>query len=149
MDNFRSIAIIDDDRAWLETLSAFLEERGHSVFTAEGGLSGLDLLAQREVALAVVDFQMPDLNGLELIRLLRQRGQRARILMMSSDEDPDLAAQALALGATAFLSKNVRPAAFLKSFQQTIASLLILEPFLAKLLPYHPTRWLPVPFSRN
>jgi CheY-like chemotaxis protein len=146
MDTSRSIALIDDDRAWLETLSDFLQSRGHFVVTAEGGLRGLDLLAQREVSLAIVDFHMSDLDGLELIRLLRQRGHRARVLMVSSEEDPQLAVRAFALGATAYLSKSEKPAVFLKALQQTLTSLLK-ESLLQ--LTYCPSRWLPVPFSRN
>jgi CheY-like chemotaxis protein len=151
MNSSRSIALIDDDRAWLETLSDFLQSRGHSVVTAEGGLRGLDLLAQREVSLAIVDFHMPDLDGLELIRLLRQRGQRARVLMLSSEEDPELAVRALALGATAFLSKSEKPAVFLKALQQALTSLLILAPHTGSLLQlaYRPNRWLPVPFGQR
>jgi DNA-binding NarL/FixJ family response regulator len=152
----RRIALIDNDRAWLETLSDFLGTKGWLVHTAEGGLRGLELLARNEVALVVVDFHMPDLDGLELIRLVRERGQNLRVLLLSSEEDPELPARALAQGAAAFLSKNEAPAMFLKSLANILASLLLYSSSPDKFLPapYRQRSWLPVltrnwPFSLN
>src|SRR5258708_11447350 len=95
MDTSPRIALIDNDRAWLETLSDFLGTKGWLVHTAEGGLRGLELLARNEVALVVVDFHMPDLDGLELIRQVRARCQNLRVLLLSSEEAPELPARSL------------------------------------------------------
>jgi DNA-binding response OmpR family regulator len=156
MDPSRRIALIDDDRAWLETLADYLRYKGWQVYTAEGGIRGLELLAQNEVGLVVVDFHMPDLNGLELIRQMRGRGQDVRALLLSSEEDPELPARALAQGAAAFLSKNEAPALFLKSLANILASLLLYQSSPDRFLPapYRQNSWLPVlsrswPFSLN
>src|SRR5262249_42552996 len=109
------IVLIDDDRVWLETLADFFEARGYPVRTAEGGRLGLSLLQSDDARLAVVDFQLPELNGLELLRRLRRSGRDLAVLMLSSDDDPALPARALAEGARAFLSKSMAPSLLLRA----------------------------------
>ncbi|MFL5244924.1 MAG: response regulator [Gemmataceae bacterium] len=156
MDNSPRIALIDDDRAWLETLTDYLGAKGWHVDTAQGGVRGLELLARTEAPLVIVDFRMPDLDGLELIRQVRERGQNLRILLVSSEEDPDLPSRALAQGATAFLSKNEVPGRFLKSLAKLLASSQLYRSSPSRFLPVplQARSWLPVPaptqpFSRN
>jgi DNA-binding response OmpR family regulator len=103
------VLLVDDDRRWLETLADYLRDRGLVVHTAEEPRRGLLLLEQQEVRVAVLDFRLPEITGLELLRLIRQRWQHVRVLLLSSEEDPSLAAQALAEGAEAFLSKTMTP----------------------------------------
>jgi DNA-binding response OmpR family regulator len=118
------IALIDDERSWLEILAEYLSLRGFQVRTALGGPSGLSLLTQGEVGLAVVDFHMPELNGLDLLRRLRQGRHNVDVLLMSSDDDPGLPGQALAAGAAAFLSKSMAPALLLPTLIHTLTATL-------------------------
>lgn len=158
MDTSRTIAVIDDDHAWVETLADYLRSRGLQVRTAVGGLRGLDLLIERDIGLAIVDWQMPDLDGLELIRRIRQLRPQTALFLLSSAEDPHLPARARAAGATGFLSKNEAPAAFLKALLDSVShyfSESATTP-LRKYLPAPPTSgaWLPAirfqaPWSTN
>ena len=93
------IILIDDNRSWLETLAEYLQERGFAVRTAEGGALGLALLEESGFALAVVDFKMPGMSGLELLRHLRPRQRNVAVLLLSSEEDPTLPERARAEGA--------------------------------------------------
>ncbi|HEY1861448.1 MAG TPA: response regulator, partial [Gemmataceae bacterium] len=99
MDTRRRIALIDDDRAWLDTLAEYLQDRGYNVRTALGARSGLALLDEFDVAAAVIDFRMPDMDGLQLLRRLRQKRQDLDVLMLSGEDDPQLKSRALAEGA--------------------------------------------------
>lgn len=123
MDTSPRIALIDDDRAWLETLAEFLGGKGFQVRTAVGGSGGLALLEQGDIGVAVVDFHMPGCDGLELLRQLRQRRRDVGVLLMSSDDDPRLPERALAAGAAAFLSKNLAPVLLLRSLLEVLSSL--------------------------
>lgn len=116
------IVLIDDDRAWLETLADFLEGKGYRVSTAQEGREGLALLQDEDAGLAIIDFHMPGLNGLELLRWLRRSGRELSVLMLSSDDDPALPARALAEGARAFLPKTLTPALLLRSLLQAIVT---------------------------
>src|SRR5262249_11565564 len=57
------ILLIDDDRVWLQTLAEFLQDRGFRVWTAEGPRPGQTLLEEHDVLVAVIDFEMPEMNG--------------------------------------------------------------------------------------
>src|SRR5438270_11127664 len=96
MDTRAPIVLIDDDRAWRETLADYLSEKGFQVHTAEGGTHGLKLLEEYDVPLALVDYHMPGMDGLELLRHLRRQQRKVAVLLFSSDDDPSLQARALA-----------------------------------------------------
>jgi DNA-binding response OmpR family regulator len=148
------LALIDDDRTWLETLAEYLRDKGYGVETALGGARGLRLLERGGIGLAVVDFHMPDLDGLELLRQLRRRRLDVDVLLMSSDDDPGLPGRVRAAGASAFLSKNAAPALLLRALTQTLSSVLAemarrprelsrWDLFLP--VPRRPEAWLPMP----
>lgn len=114
------IAVIDDNRFWRETLSQYLRDQGLAPLTAEDGVEGLRLLESTEIRLAIIDLHMPGMDGLELLRQLRRRRQPLAVLMVSSEEDPTTARQALAAGARAFLPKHIS----LRSLMQTVRQAL-------------------------
>ncbi|SRR5579885_998728 len=124
------IALIDDDRAWRETLADFLTGKGFEVSTAEGGRQGLALLERTGIRLAVIDFHMPDLDGLEVLRRLRPRQRNVTALLLSSDDDPTLPARARAEGAKAFLPKTTAPRTLLRRLLEELTE---------------PRIWLPAP----
>jgi len=146
--NSPCVALIDDDRVWLETLADCLRDRGFEVQTALGGTRGLDLLDHGEIGLAVVDFHMPDLDGMELLRHLRRRRRNVDVLLMSSDDDPTLPQRALAEGAAGFLTKSQSPRQLLRSLIQTLTHTLA----EIEARPQFISRWdrfLPVPRRRE
>lgn len=119
------IALIDDDRTWLETLAECLSDRGFQVRTALGGRPGLRLLEQGDdLRLAVVDFHMPDLDGMELLRQLRRQRRNVEVLLLSSDDDPNLPSRARAEGAAAFVSKSLAPALLVRTLVQVLTATL-------------------------
>jgi CheY-like chemotaxis protein len=150
------IILIDDNRSWLETLAEYLQERGFDVRTAEGGVSGLALLEESGFALAVVDFNMPGMSGLELLRRLRPRQRNVAVLLLSSEEDPTLPERARAEGARAFLSKSTAPGRLLRELVQLliaasfeVAVVAVFATRGARLLPgpSPSIRYLPAPDS--
>ncbi|MGA2621162.1 MAG: response regulator [Thermoguttaceae bacterium] len=66
------ILIVDDDRSSCEILSKILALRGYQVDTAADGHSALDLIRQREYGLALIDYRMPGMDGVELYRRIRE-----------------------------------------------------------------------------
>lgn len=145
MNANREILLIDDNPTWRDTLADFLRSRGFAVQTAGQGDTGLELLVQCKPQLAVIDFQMPGLNGLELLRALRRTGTRVNVLLLSSEDDPELPARALAEGARAFLSKTLPPSELLKTLLTTLSALAA----AAETANLPPDRRLPVPVPRR
>jgi len=149
MDSRGSILLIDDDRAWLDTLAEYLQDKGYPVEKAHGGVHGLKLLDRLDVSVAVIDFKMPDMNGIELLRQMRCKRSNLGVLLLSSEDDPALPTLALAEGAKAFLSKNAPPRQLLHLLNETLAIYGYgdVRPSLDRLLPVvRPNRrTLPVP----
>jgi DNA-binding response OmpR family regulator len=154
MHTIPRIALIDDNPTWLETLAEYLSDKGYGVETALGGRRGLRLLERGGIALAVVDFHMPDLDGVELLRHLRRRRLNIDVLLMSSDDDPALPVRVLGEGASAFLSKNVAPGLLLRSLTRTLsavfAEIALRPPTLSRWDRFLPVLrraepWLPMP----
>lgn len=116
------IVVIDDDRNWAETLADYLRGKGFTVATAHEAREGLTLLEQGSAALALVDVNMPDMDGLEFLRRLRRRNRELAVLMVSGDDEPTLPSRALAEGARAFVPKTTPPNLLLRAVRQALAA---------------------------
>jgi two-component system response regulator ChvI len=99
-----TIALVDDDRNILTSLSMTLEQEGFSVRTYTDGESALQGLLAKPADLAVLDIKMPRMDGLELLRRLREKSDMPVIFLTSKDEELD-EALGLAMGADDYITK--------------------------------------------
>src|SRR6516164_6061685 len=100
-----SVLIIDDEAAIRESLETLLEFEGFSVETAETGEDGLARLAERPFDLVLLDFALPDRNGLEILADIRARDPQLAIIMITAYGTVDNAVRAMQSGATNFIQK--------------------------------------------
>jgi two-component system response regulator ChvI len=84
-----SIALVDDDRNILTSVSMVLEAEGYDVETFTDGASALSSLTQSPPDLAIFDIKMPRMDGMELLRRLRQKNDLPVIFLTSKDEEID------------------------------------------------------------
>src|SRR6516225_10181427 len=84
-----TIAIVDDDRNILTSVSIALEAEGHRINTYSDGLSALDGFQTAPPDLAILDIKMPRMDGMELLRRLRQKSYLPVIFLTSKDEEMD------------------------------------------------------------
>ena len=99
------ILLIDDDADLAETLKEVFEFEKHSVDCAETAQMALQLLGEQNYDLVLCDWQMPDMDGVDICKQFRSSGGSSRILMLSGVRDADSRALALANGADDFLTK--------------------------------------------
>jgi len=83
------IALVDDDRNILTSVSLTLEAEGYQVATYTDGASGLEGLTTDKPDLAILDIKMPRMDGMELLRRLRQLTDMPVIFLTSKDEEID------------------------------------------------------------
>jgi len=83
------IALVDDDRNILTSVSMTLEAEGYQVATYTDGASGLEGLSNERPDLAILDIKMPRMDGMELLRRLRQKSDVPVIFLTSKDEEID------------------------------------------------------------
>ncbi len=84
-----TIALVDDDRNILTSLRMALESEGYKTQTYNDGTSALDGLADNPPDLAILDIKMPRMDGMELLRRLRQTTEMPVIFLTSKDEEID------------------------------------------------------------
>ncbi|MBP2237882.1 two-component system response regulator ChvI [Sinorhizobium kostiense] len=100
----QTIALVDDDRNILTSVSIALEAEGYKVETYTDGASALEGLLARPPHLAIFDIKMPRMDGMELLRRLRQKSDLPVIFLTSKDEEID-ELFGLKMGADDFITK--------------------------------------------
>src|SRR5689334_19425795 len=99
-----TIALVDDDRNILTSVSIALESEGYRIQTYTDGASALDGLRQSPPDLAIFDIKMPRMDGMELLRRLRQKSDLPVIFLTSKDDEID-ELFGLKMGADDFIKK--------------------------------------------
>lgn len=107
-----SIGAIDDDTSILYTLEAMAQSSGWNMKTSTDWSQAITWTQRKEVDLLLVDYHMPEINGLDLIKKIRSISKNIVILVLTVEESPALAQKLLALGADDFISKPIRLADF-------------------------------------
>ncbi len=99
-----TIALVDDDENILTSVSMFLEGEGYQVHTYHDGTAALAGLTERPPDLAILDVKMPRMDGMEVLRRLRQTSNIPVIFLTSKDDEID-EALGLNLGADDYVTK--------------------------------------------
>jgi CheY-like chemotaxis protein len=102
-----SILITDDDRGFRETLRGIFEPRGFRTLVAADGEEALAIVRSREVHVLVSDMHMPNLTGLETIRLARELNASLPCILMSAQADAAIKASARELSVIEVLAKPI------------------------------------------
>jgi two-component system KDP operon response regulator KdpE len=100
----RDLLIVEDDAEIRLFLKTSLAADGFSVFTAAGGGEALTMAMRREFDLFLIDLGLPDLDGVEVVRVVRSRSQ-APILILSAQTEEQRKIEALDAGADDYITK--------------------------------------------
>lgn len=101
----KRILLVDDEPGLRTMLAANLELDGFEVIEADGAAAALELARTQHFDLMLSDIRMPGMNGVELFRALRQRGQSLQVVLMTGFALEELVTSALEEGAFAVLPK--------------------------------------------
>lgn len=114
------VLVIDDSELVRDFLTDVLSEAGHEVIEAENGTQGLEAFQQKKPDCVLLDVIMPDIDGLEVLRLIRQESSDLPVLVMTGD-DPGWARRTCSnYGATGFLSKVLDTDALVETVENAI-----------------------------
>lgn len=102
------ILVIDDERPTLKMFRLTLMAYGYDVLTAENGQEGLDVFEKERPRIVLTDVKMPGMNGIEVLRRIKQIDPTAEVIVITGHGDMDLAIQALNLDATDFINKPIQ-----------------------------------------
>ncbi|RRI22861.1 response regulator [Pseudomonas aeruginosa] len=109
-----TLLIIDDDEVVRGSLAAYLEDSNFKVLQALNGLQGLQIFESEQPDLVICDLRMPQIDGLELIRRIRQTASETPIIVLSGAGVMSDAVEALRLGAADYLIKPLEDLAVLE-----------------------------------
>ena len=99
----RHLLLVDDDNGILTSLGAFFERHGYVVSKAATGQQGIQAFQQQEPDVTVLDLGLPDMNGMQVLEVLRRN--RAAVVLLTGQGDIPTAVRAMQLGAENFLTK--------------------------------------------
>ncbi len=110
MDNHCSVLVIEDDEAARAPLCEFLAAAGYHVRAAGGGAEALEALGAAPAEAVLLDLVMPEPDGFEVLRRVRERDPRLPVIVLSALSQTEDVVRAMKLGATDYLPKPFDPA---------------------------------------
>jgi two-component system response regulator (stage 0 sporulation protein F) len=99
------ILIVDDEAPVLDVLSEYFATQGYTVETAPNGAEALAAVQRARPDLVLLDVRMPGMDGVEVLRKLRDLDRALAVIMVTANEDVALARETLKLGAFDYVSK--------------------------------------------
>jgi len=99
------VLVVDDEPAIIRFLRASLEAQGYIVSDAKDGRTALDAVRRKAADLLVLDLGLPDIDGLEVVKTLRDGGETLPIIILSSRGNESQKVEALDLGADDYIVK--------------------------------------------
>ncbi|MHC5110802.1 MAG: sigma-54-dependent transcriptional regulator [Planctomycetota bacterium] len=99
------ILVIEDEPVLARNISESLQLAGHNAETAATGEDGLNSIPETRPDIIVLDYRLPGIDGLEVIRQIRAHGNTASIIMVTAHGNVDIAVEAMKRGANDFLTK--------------------------------------------
>jgi DNA-binding NtrC family response regulator len=100
-----AILVVDDEPMMRHLLEKILTRDGYKVFTAEDGQAALDVLATEKLSIVISDIKMPNVNGFDLLKIVKKQYPRVGVIMMTAYGDTYTVKDALLLGADEYITK--------------------------------------------
>ncbi|MFC5922190.1 response regulator [Micromonospora vulcania] len=127
--------VVDDHPMWREGVARDLTEAGFLVVATSGeGRQAIRVAAAARPDVVVLDLQLPDVSGVEVVRGLRAVLPEVRVLMLSASGEQQSVLDAVKAGATGYLVKSTAPGEFLDAVRRTAAGDPVFTPGLAGLV---------------
>ncbi len=99
------VLVVDDERFFREAIAEVLGEQGFECELCETGEAAAALARERRYSVAVLDIRLPGIDGIEVLKRLREIQPSLRVIMLSASTDQELVLEALRLGACDYLAK--------------------------------------------
>ena len=103
------ILVIDDEPALRQSFTRILQKVGHDVTTAANGRDGISLVSEHPYDLVYLDIRMPDMNGLEILKVIHEKFPDLPVILFTAQPDLNSALEALRYGAKDYLLKPLKP----------------------------------------
>jgi CheY-like chemotaxis protein len=99
------VLVVDDEAVMRDLFAQVLEIKGHQVFKADTGQKAVDMVRRNDYDIVFLDFMMPDMNGVETLKLLKKMKPNIAVVMMTGFATEEKLREAILLDASDFLAK--------------------------------------------
>ena len=101
------ILLVDDEQDFIETLAERMENRGMEVSATTSASDGLKKATENAFDAIILDLQMPEMDGLELLRILKEKKPDIQVILLTGHATLEKGIEAIKLGAMDFIEKPV------------------------------------------
>lgn len=105
----KPILIVDDEPIVRESLKDWLEDAGYKVVTAEAGEQALELIAEKDFSVVILDIRLPGRTGIAVLKEVKEKKPDLKAIIITAYPTSNLTAEALQLGAIDYLVKPIAP----------------------------------------
>lgn len=102
-----SILIIDDEKPQREGLGGYFRKKDYTVFMAESGTKGLEIVRENQVDIVLTDYKMPDISGIDTLTGIKKINPEIEVIVMTAYGSVEIAVEAMKYGALNYLLKPV------------------------------------------
>lgn len=103
----KTVLLVDDEEDIRTVLGVALSDFGYTVLTAENGREGLSIFREKAPPIVVTDIKMPDIDGVDLLRQIKNENPDTEVIMITGHGDMDVAIQSFKHQATDFITKPI------------------------------------------
>lgn len=114
------VLVVDDERDIRDTVRLILEKEGYEADAAEAARPALEMLKAKRYHLLLSDYRLPDLDGLELLRIVKLQRPETEVVILTGYGTIDMAVQAIREGAYDFIQKPVKRLAILRTVEKAL-----------------------------
>ena len=107
MNDKTTILVVDDNEDLLETFAIILKRRGYEVQTACDGSTAVDKFKEQNFDITLIDIVMPEMNGVDAFKKIKEIQPDASIILMTAYSDEDLIQSAMDEGVTLIIQKPI------------------------------------------
>ena len=105
MENIKKVLLVDDETDFLEIMSSRIESWGYKVIAASSAEEALKIFSEEKPDAMVLDFMMPDMNGVQLLMKIREIDKKIPVIMFTAQPKPEAMADAETLNISALVPK--------------------------------------------
>ena len=102
------ILVLDDEKVFREEIEEFLENDGFDVLLAAKPSEAFSIFTENEVDILILDLRLPEMDGLEVLKLVKSQYPEVEVIMITGHGDMDAVIQAMRHGAVEFFPKPFR-----------------------------------------
>ena len=120
------ILLVDDEKEFVDTLAERMEARGMNVEATTSPKDALELVEKESYDAVVLDLQMPEMNGLEALKILKEKRPEIQVILLTGHATVEKGIEAMKLGALDLIEKPAELSVLTEKIQKAQAKKMIL-----------------------